>query len=484
MPNRLSSGTFELSATARRAEPGPPSGETPFRVLITGDFSGRTNRNVIEPLMKRRPLKVDLDNFGSVLASLRPALDLDLAGDRRISLQFAELDDFHPDRLWDGGHFNEFRETRRKLKNPQTFAAAAAEMAARTGETPVESDNDTLARLLGERPRKAPPKPASTARAVDALLKQAVGADVVPGPDPRQAESIAALDHAISKEMRAILHHPDFQRLETAWRNVDYLVRHLDPDEELELWLLDVSLAELAADLRATNVLDETNVYRFLVEDAGGTPGTHPWAIVVALFAIEPSDENADLLARIAKIAAAAHAPFVANAGSMFLEAALSRGEPAFPNAWQAMRAMPEAQYAGLIAPRFVLRLPYGRDTDEIESFAFEEMPGSPDHAAYLWGDAPVACADLLGSSFREAGWDFSPGDRAELESLPIHTFMDAGEKRVTSCTERLLTDRAAERLLAMGVMPLAAVRDSDTARVVRFQSIADPLRPLAGRWM
>lgn len=484
MSDRLSIGSLELSVTSRRAEPGRPSSETPFRILIAGDFSGRANRTVIEPLTKRGPLKVDLDNFETVLASLKPALELDMADQGKISLRFSELDDFHPDRLWDGEPFDNLRKTRQRLKNPQTFAAATAEMKARAGETTPESDSDTLARLLGERPRNAPPKPPPTVRAVDALLKQAVGSDVVPGPDPGQADSIAAFDGTISEQMRAILHHPDFQRLEAAWRSVDYLVRELGPDEELGIWLLDVSLAELAAELRATDVLDETNVYRLLVEDAGGTPGTDPWAIVVGLFEFDPSDSNADLLARAAKIAASAQAPFVADAGPMFLEVAPSHSEPAFTDAWQAMRAMPEARYIGLIAPRFLLRLPYGRDTDQIDRFPFEEMPsGPPNHAAYLWGDASIACASLLGSSFRESGWEFSPGDRAELEGLPLHIFKEAGEKRVTSCTEQLLTDRIAEKLLAMGVMPLAAIRDSDAARLVRFQSIADPLSPLSGRW-
>ena len=57
------------------------------------------------------------------------------------------------------------------------------------------------------------------------------------------------------------------------------------------------------------------------------------------------------------------------------------------------------------------------------------------------------------------------------------------GEPRIQSPTETCLTDRAAERALECGLMPLVAPRSTDSARLVRFQAIADPVAPLAARW-
>jgi hypothetical protein len=46
-----------------------------------------------------------------------------------------------------------------------------------------------------------------------------------------------------------------------------------------------------------------------------------------------------------------------------------------------------------------------------------------------------------------------------------------------------LLTEDAAARLLEEGLIPLLSFKDRDRVRVMRFQSIADPLRGLAGPW-
>jgi len=76
-----------------------PEPETPFRILILGDFSGRANRGICEPtLVGRRPIPVDRDNFEEVLERLLPELRLT----PQVSLRFRELEDFHPDRISSG----------------------------------------------------------------------------------------------------------------------------------------------------------------------------------------------------------------------------------------------------------------------------------------------------------------------------------------------------------------------------------------------
>jgi type VI secretion system protein ImpC len=142
-----------------------------------------------------------------------------------------------------------------------------------------------------------------------------------------------------------------------------------------------------------------------------------------------------------------------------------------------------EASSLGLILPRFLLRLPYGKKSDPIESFPFEEMDTPPQHEHYLWGNPCFVAALLLGKTFSESGWEFSEGIQQDLEGLPLHVYEDAGESVVKPCAEILLTQRAADRISHCGIMPLATMKGEDRVRLLRFQSIASSEAGLAGRW-
>ena len=74
---------------------------------------------------------VDRDNLDDVLAHFHPALRLEGVhpDGSAVEIEFAELDDFHPDRLYERlPLFDTLRETHDRLESPETFAAAAAEV--------------------------------------------------------------------------------------------------------------------------------------------------------------------------------------------------------------------------------------------------------------------------------------------------------------------------------------------------------------------
>jgi type VI secretion system protein ImpC len=70
-----------------------------------------------------------------------------------------------------------------------------------------------------------------------------------------------------------------------------------------------------------------------------------------------------------------------------------------------------------------------------------------------------------------------------DIEGLPVHVYQEDGEPKLKPCAEVLLTERAAEVILDKGPMPLVSFAGSDRVRLLRFQSIASPPAPLAGRW-
>jgi type VI secretion system protein ImpC len=197
---------------------------------------------------------------------------------------------------------------------------------------------------------------------------------------------------------------------------------------------------------------------------------------VAGNYAFAQTVDDAEMLGRLAKIMRFAGAPFLGEAdpGKETEEGARH---------WERLRQSPEACWIGLAMPRFLLRLPYGKETNPTESFDFEEMPGVPNHQEYLWGGPAFACVQMLAEGFANDGWEMRPGAHAEIDGLPLHVYEAEGEKQVKPCAEVLLTERDLDWILDQGYMALASIRDSDVVRLVRFQSIAKPLAALSGRW-
>jgi len=485
-----------------------PVPETPFRVLLLGDFSASGSK---KPISSRKPVQVDRDNFDDVLAAFHPELKINLGDEEPATLKFSHLDDFHPDRLLERvDMFRKLRNIRARLADPATFSDAAAEFGLGGRAKPLEEARSTtpqaspsaLGSLLDDMIEQTEARAQMRSAAESDLQKfvrRVTEPHLVSAADPRQSEILALIDRALGAQMRALLHVSDFQSLEAAWRAVFLLVRRIDTDEMLKLYLVDLSKDELAADLNSSPDLRTTFAYRLLAGDAINSVGGEPWAAIVGDYAFAATRAHAELLGRLAKVAHAAGAPFLAAASPALLGC---KSFSATPNArdwtapadsdsvsaWAALRSLPEASAVGLAIPRFLLRLPYGKQTDPIESFSFEEMPSDPEHNEpehedYLWGNPAFVCALLLAQSFSESGWDLSPSQRAELGRLPAHIYPHEGSSEVKPCAEALMTLDTADRIMESGLMPLASMKGQDEVRLLRFQSIAQPLTALVGRW-
>jgi type VI secretion system protein ImpC len=218
------------------------------------------------------------------------------------------------------------------------------------------------------------------------------------------------------------------------------------------------------------------------------TPGADPWAILAGIYTFGDDPVELGMLGRLAKIAGVAGAPFIAAAderlaGYELLAQSKITGNAEGRRVWETLRKQPEAAFICLALPRFLLRLPYGEETDPIACFEFEEMEARPNHDHYLWGNPSIACACLLAQAFSESGWEMRPGIIRDIEDLPLHVYKEKGESKTKPCAEVTLTETAAEAILERGLMPLLSLMDRDTVRLARFQSVADPPASLAGRW-
>jgi len=426
------------------------SDDTPFRILVVGDFSGGGGK-------LRKPLEIDRDNFDDVLARLTPELRLDFANNP-LTIRFRELDDFHPDRLYERlPPFQSLRGLREQIEDGGMMPGPSL--------NPAVSGADLLKMMAGEDPTASAAAPAPTST-WDAMLHDLVAPYAEAKPDPRKPEWIAQTDAAITGEMRGLLHHPAFQQLEAAWRGLYFLVRRLETSEMLKIYVWDVPQSELTSD-EGLALLQ-----RVMVAETVGTLGSPPWSVLAGLYSFGPEHETA--LDRIAAIARMANAPLIAGVAPDVV--GLSK-------VFDTLRHSSSARWIGLAMPRFLLRLPFGAKTDPTDTFAFEEMPVTPEHERYLWGNPAIACAYLLGEAFTRYGWAMRPGQVSDIAHLPAHIYKSEFEPELKPCAEVLLTEEAVELLLDRGLIPLISFRGADHVRVGRIQSIADPSSLLAGRW-
>jgi type VI secretion system protein ImpC len=439
-----------------------------FRLLVMGDFSG--HRSIVRTPAGCHALRVDCDNLEQRMREISPALDLSFQ-DRPASslhIEFSRIEDFHPDNLYDRVEcFNELRTLRKNLLNPDTFAEAARSITGEEAASPSRSEppatagSDTFADLLGkpviQDRRAVQPHPA-----VAGLIRKFVAPHVVQEPGPEQDRLVESADKAMSAQMREILHHPDFQALESAWKSLDFLVRELELDDALSIHLLDLSKSRWTSELPGSGLPEDSALYETLVTEAGGTPGTEPWNLMVGLYNFTPSEIG--LLSSIAELAR--------RAATTFMTGISYPGVLAEPDQdWESLRKSPGAANLCLATPGLLLRLPYGASTDEIDRFEFEEMPEGPAHEHYLWGSAALVCAALIAQSTGRE--DIRPGSLTRLDGLPVHSYRVQGEYQMTPCGGAWLSESEAERLIRKGVVPVLSVKNTDAVTIIGFQSLA-----------
>lgn len=462
----------------------------PFCIALIGDFTAGGSAQAGRGLSSRRPVLIDRDNVDQVLSRFAPKLELSL-GETSIPVHITEMDDFHPDRLYEKlPVFRAMQETRQRLADPNKFAdlvGARAEPGESSGgsSSVVDAGSGFLDRIIEQ---TADPSKDVVSTDLRQVLNRVVAPHLVSEVQPKQAELLAQVDDATTSLMRWVLHHRRFQALEALWRGVFFLTRRIETSKDLRLYLIDASKDELQADLDGERELSDTESYKILVESTVGTPGADRWAVLVGVYSFGADPGDTALLGGLGALARRAGAPWISG-GDPALVGCRSIDQLPDPGAWapepapgwEGLRRSADAPWIGISLPRFLLRLPYGRQTDSCEALAFEEFEGTPEHEDYLWGNPALCCALLLAEAFGADGRPLRVGAHRDISGLPLHLFKEGGETLSKPCAEVLVTDRVAERLLDSGPMPLVSFKDSDRIMLARFQSISSTPRPLAG---
>lgn len=509
MSDKLSMGV-EVNAqgtlSTAKSNASQTSASTPFCIAILGDFSGRENKLSREPAEKKplRLIDIDRDNFEAIMASFNINLQLNLSNNESIDIKLNELDDFHPDELYEKlESFSKLRSLHRRLKSTANFADAAAEIQSWLPEaTPTENNPaKTTAQNTGDAPAsenilddilstQQNQPPSNDASNIDKLIKSIVAPYVEPATDPRQDEILKLVDKVTQNHMRDILHHADFQNIESAWQSLYFLIKRLEIDSKLKIFLLDISKQELQEDLSAED-LSSSAVYKLFCDPSAGDT---PWSVLLGNYNFSDNINDVLTLANMGTISQKTNAAFFTAADEKLAGCnsfattpdyedwnyALSEG---VNKAWEMLRQSPAASYVSLALPRFLLRLPYGKKSKPIDTFDFEEMTDENNHHDYLWGNAAFIKVECLAQNFKNNGWNMQPSEVFQTENLPVHYFKHDGETLSKPIAEIMLTEKGGEIISSKGLVSLWSVRNADCIRSSDYRSLNENNQTIVGRW-
>ncbi|BBT14501.1 type VI secretion protein [Pseudomonas sp. 1D4] len=299
---------------------------------------------------------------------------------------------------------------------------------------------------------------------------------------------IAEIDTKLSRQMDEILHHPEFQALESSWRGLKLLIDRTNFRENIKIEILNVSKQDLLDDFEDSPEVVQSGLYKHIYTAEYGQFGGQPVGAIIANYYMNPSAPDIKTMQYVASVACMSHAPFIAAAGPKFFGIESFTGLPDLKDLkdhfegpqfakWQSFREQEDARYVGLTLPRFLLRNPYDPEENPVKTFVYRENVAN-DHEHYLWGNTAYTFASRLTDSFAKFRWCpniIGPQSGGAVEDLPLHHFESMGEIETKIPTEVLVSDRREYELAEEGFIALTMRKGSDNAAFFSANSTQKP---------
>ena len=329
--------------------------------------------------------------------------------------------------------------------------------------------------------------------AVATLAQQALGDVNVIGHDVFTTLDAmrSAIDKKLSEQVNLILHHEDFQKLESAWRGLNYFVMNTPTGKDLKIRVLNIGKDETRKMLRQYRdaAWDQSPLFKKIYESEFGQLGGQPYGAFLCDYAFDQTAPDIEIMKGLSKIGAAAHAPFIANAspGLMGMQSWQELSQPRDLGklfdatdyaAWRGFRATEDSRYLALTMPRFLGRAPYGAKTNPVDGFDFEEDTGG-EHDNHLWVNASYAMGVRITEAFKDWGWCTrirGVESGGTVEGLPTAMFpTDDGGVDMKCPTEIAISDRREAELSASGLLSLVHRKNTDQATFIGAQTVHSP---------
>lgn len=444
----------------------------PMRVYLLGDFSAANAAQ--ENTSSNTILRIDIDNFDQVMTKLSPSLSLPSGH----ILTFNELEDFHPDNLFNTPTFKNLLRLKRELSNPSTAEQAANEVMTQfqvgaqssaheadlntAQEVPDSDNNDAMfERLLGQK-QSSPNAPVPTASGIqntgnlDLFLAQLLQPHIVNDTKPEHQSLLAMIEQALEELMRSILHSKQFQAIESTWRGVRDVIFSEEYDEEEQFFYL------IDADRAALNkaVAGDTLLVSKMSQHMKDTDVT-TYDVLVADYQFSASNEDITALNFLASLGEALKCQIVSGANESLVHSPDG-------SLWHEFKQTPQAHNLALTFPKVLMRIPYGKKHDEIDSITFEEFATTHQHDELLWGNSAFAAARLLIRQYHSQR-TFDP----HITELPSFVYSVDDENKLHPCAEYLLSDVQLTEIRNQGISPFASFRNKNCIRLFGDKVIA-----------
>lgn len=348
--------------------------------------------------------------------------------------------------------------------------------------TTVEASNDIVDQLIRDGKMAKDELQIVHARSlIGEFATQAMDKNISAGGDLSTSiqARIAQIDEILSNQINEIIHTESFQKLESAWRGLHFLVMNSETGSDLKLRVMPATKKELLNDLEKASEFDQSTLFKKVYEEEFGTFGGHPYSCLIGDYEFGRHPQDMALVEKIASVAAAAHAPFLAAASPRLFDMD-SYNELANPRdlakifesseliKWRSFRESEDSRYVTLTLPHILLRLPYGPNTVPVEEFNFVEDTSGKDPKRYLWGNAAYALGQRITNAFSLHKWTAAirgVEGGGVVEGLPAHTFRtDEGDVALKCPTEIAITDRREKELSDLGFISLVHCKDTDYA--------------------
>lgn len=312
--------------------------------------------------------------------------------------------------------------------------------------------------------------------------------------------AVARVDELLSAQLDAVLHHPQFQKLEASWRGLKYLVEQVPDGANVKIRMLPATWKELARDQERALEFDQSALFRKVYNEEFDTPGGEPFGLLIGDYDLthrpypdHPTDDLAALNG-ITGVAAAAFAPFVCGVDPRFLELdsfadldptidldrTLARPEYV---KWRSLRDTEDSRFVGMVVPKVLLREPHTDSPGHDHRFQYREDVTSPDRKGYLWGNGAFAFAAVAARTFADSGWlagirGVRGGDAetaGRVSGLPVLAYGPDLSPFARSVTDVHLTDRQEKELSDQGFVPLCHLPGTADAAFYTTPSIQKP---------
>jgi type VI secretion system protein ImpC len=310
--------------------------------------------------------------------------------------------------------------------------------------------------------------------------------------DKSIGDTIKAIDKKLSEQLAAIMHHPDFQKLEGTWRGLNYLVMNSETSAMLKIKVFNVPKKELFKDVDKAVEFDQSQIFKKLYESEFGSPGGEPYGVLIGDYEFTNHPDDIDLLAKMSNVAAAAFCPFVSAASPELFgfdnweELTKPRDLEKIFTAieyikWRSFRDSEDSRFVSLAMPRVLSRLPYGANTKPIEEFSYEEVDASKPvpHKDFTWMNAAYVMGTKMTAAFAETGFCTAIRGKeggGRVEGLPTFIFKsDDGDSDQKCPTEIGITDRREAELGKLGFLPLSHWKNTDYAAFIGGQTTQKP---------